>query len=171
SLLETALSCDGPVAIRYPRGTVPATPDLPVEPVPVGRWEEVRRGGDAAILAIGRMVEVATVAADRLASEGIACGVINARWLKPMDPRLVADWAHRYPLLVTAEDNVGSGGFGAAVLETLAPHGLAGGVRLAALPDQFLGHGRQNEILAKHGLDPDGLATAVRSALAERART
>ena len=121
------------------------------------------------ILAIGRMVEVATVAADQLAAEGIACGVINARWLKPMDPRLT-DWARRYRLLVTAEDNVGSGGFGAAVLEALAPHGLAGKVRVAALPDRFLPHGRQNEILAEHGLDPDGLARKVRAALEERAR-
>ncbi len=169
ALLETALAGDGPVAIRFPKGTVPATPDLPVEPIPVGRWEEVRRGGDVAILAIGRMVEVATVAADQLAAEGIACGVINARWLKPMDPRLT-DWARRYRLLVTAEDNVGSGGFGAAVLEALAPHGLAGKVRVAALPDRFLPHGRQNEILAEHGLDPDGLARKVRAALEERAR-
>jgi 1-deoxy-D-xylulose-5-phosphate synthase len=170
ALLETALSTDGPVAIRFPRGTVPATPDLPVEPIPVGRWEEVRRGADAAILAIGRMVEVATVAADQLAAEGVDCGVINARWLKPMDPRLVTDWARRYPVLLTAEDNVGTGGFGSAVLEALAPHGLAGNVRVAALPDRFLHHGRQAEILAEHGLDPDGLALAVRSAIAERSR-
>jgi 1-deoxy-D-xylulose-5-phosphate synthase len=170
ALLETALATDGPVAIRFPRGTVPATPDLPVEPIPVGRWEEVRRGADVAILAIGRMVEVATVAADQLAVEGIACGVVNARWLKPMDPRLVTDWAVRYQLLVTAEDNVGSG-FGSAVLETLAPHGLAGKVRVAALPDRFLTHGKQAEILAEHGLDPDGLARTVRSALAQRTRT
>ena len=169
ALLETALATDGPVAIRFPRGTVPATPDLPVEPIPVGRWEEVRRGEDAAILAIGRMVEVATVAADQLAAEGIACGVVNARWLKPMDPRLVTDWAVRYPMLITAEDNVGSG-FGSAVLEALAPHGLAGKVRVAALPDGFLPHGKQAAILAEHGLDPDGLARTVRSALAERTR-
>ncbi|HEY4025560.1 MAG TPA: 1-deoxy-D-xylulose-5-phosphate synthase [Candidatus Dormibacteraeota bacterium] len=170
ALLETALASDGPVAIRFPRGTVPATPDLPVEPIPVGRWEEVRRGGDVAILAIGRMVEVATVAADQLAAGGIACGVVNARWLKPMDPRLVTDWARRYPLLVTAEDNVGTGGFGAAVLETLAPHGLAGKVRVAALPDRFLPHGKQAEILSEHGLDPEGLALLVRAAIAERSR-
>jgi 1-deoxy-D-xylulose-5-phosphate synthase len=168
ALLETALAGDGPVAIRFPKGTVPATPDLPVEPIPVGRWEEVRRGGDVAILAIGRMVEVATVAADQLAAEGIACGVVNARWLKPMDPRLVTDWARRYPLLVTAEDNVGTGGFGAAVLEALAPHGLAGKVRVAALPDRFLPHGKQAEILSEHGLDPEGLALLVRTAVAER---
>jgi 1-deoxy-D-xylulose-5-phosphate synthase len=170
ALLETALATDGPVAIRFPRGTVPATPDLPVEPIPVGRWEEVRRGTDVAILAIGRMVEVATVAADQLAADGIACGVVNARWLKPMDPRLVTDWAVRYPLLLTAEDNVGSG-FGSAVLEALAPHGLAGKVRVAALPDRFLTHGKQAEILAEHGLDPEGLAKTVRAALAQRTRT
>ena len=172
ALLETALSSDGPVAIRYPKGRVPSTPDLPVEPLPIGRWEEVRRGSDAAILAVGRMVEVASVAADRLADEGVSCGVINARWLKPVDPRLLTDWAQRYPLLVTAEDNVGSGGFGAAVLEALAPEGLAGKVRVAALPDQFLPQGKQAELLAQNGLAPEGLAAMVSDnlrAIAQRA--
>jgi 1-deoxy-D-xylulose-5-phosphate synthase len=164
ALLETALSLDGPVAIRYPKGAVPSTPDLPVEPLPVGRWEEVRQGEDACILAIGRMVEVAVAAADRLAAEDISCGVINARWLKPMDPRL-AQWARRYPVLITAEDNVETGGFGGAVLEALAPLGLAGKVHVQALPDQFLSHGRQADILAEAGLDAAGLAAAVRRAL------
>jgi 1-deoxy-D-xylulose-5-phosphate synthase len=168
ALLETALSWDGPVAIRYPKGTVPATPDLPVEPIPVGRWEEVRKGQDAVILAIGRMVEVAGVAADQLAADGISCAVVNCRWLKPMDPRLVSLWGRQYPLLLTAEDNVGGGGFGAAVLEALAPHGLAGKVRMAALPDRFLAHGKPAEILAEHGLGPQGLADAVRAGLATR---
>jgi 1-deoxy-D-xylulose-5-phosphate synthase len=166
ALLETALAMDGPVAIRYPKGNVSGTPDLPVEPLPVGRWEEVRRGADACILAIGRMVEVALVAADRLAAAGTSCGVINARWLKPMDARLVSEWAVRYPLLLAAEDNVRAGGFGAAVLEALAPHGLAGKVRLAGLPDRFLPHGKPAAILAEQGLDPDGLAATVQAALA-----
>lgn len=165
ALLATALAADGPIAIRYPRGTVPASPDLPVEPIPVGRWEELRRGREACLLATGRMVEVALVAADQLAVEGISCGVVNARWLKPMDPRLVSEWAQRYPLLVTAEDNVGAGGFGAGVLEALAPHGLAGKVRLAALPDRFLPQGRQAALLSDHWLDPDGLARHVKAAL------
>jgi 1-deoxy-D-xylulose-5-phosphate synthase len=118
------------------------------------------------------MVEVASVAADRLADEGVSCGVINARWLKPVDPRLLTDWAQRYPLLVTAEDNVGSGGFGAAVLEALAPEGLAGKVRVAALPDQFLPQGKQAELLAQNGLAPEGLAAMVSDnlrAIAQRA--
>ncbi len=170
ALLETALSLDGPVAIRFPKGTVPETPDLPVEPLPVGRWEEVRRGEDAAILAVGRMVEVAKEAARRLELAGSSVGVINARWVKPMDPRLVSDWARRYPVLVTAEDNVGSGGFGSAVLEQLAPHGLAAKVRVSALPDQFQPHDKPTAVLARHGLDAAGLAAAVQRAIEVRVR-
>ena len=98
---------------------------------------------------------------------GISCGVINARWLKPMDPRLASEWAVRYPLLLAAEDNLRAGGFGAAVLETLAEHGLAGKVRLAGLGDRFLPHGKPAAILADSGLDPDGLAASVRAALAQ----
>ena len=164
ALLETALALDGPMAIRYPKGAVPSTPDLPVEPLPVGRWEEVRKGTDVAILAIGKMVGVALEAADLLESEGVSCGVINSRWLKPIDPRLASDWALRYPALVTAEDNVISGGFGAAVLENLAAVGLAGKVRVMALPDQFIAHAKPGDILARHGLDAGGLAGATRDA-------
>jgi 1-deoxy-D-xylulose-5-phosphate synthase len=163
-LLETALAMDGPMAIRFPKGAVPATPDLPVEALPVGRWEEVRKGTDVAILAIGKMVQVAVEAAELLEVEGVSCGVVNARWLKPVDPRLVSDWAVHYPALVTAEDNVISGGFGAAVLETLAPSGLAGKVRIMALPDEFLPHGKPVDILSRHGLDAVGLAGAAREA-------
>ncbi len=166
ALLETALEVDGPVAIRYPKGTVPATPELPVEPLPVGRWEEVRRGSDACILAVGRMVAVALDAAQRLEAEGVNCGVVNGRWVKPIDPRLAGDWARRYPMLLTVEDNVGSGGFGSAVLEALAPVGLAGKVRMLALDDQFLPQGRAAEILRSHGLDGEGVAAEVRRMLA-----
>jgi 1-deoxy-D-xylulose-5-phosphate synthase len=166
ALLETAMTMDGPIAIRYPKGIIPATPDLPVEALPVGRWEEVRKGRDICFLAIGKMVGAALGAADILAAEGVDAGVVNARWLKPMDPRLVTDWAPRYPHLVTAEDNVVTGGFGAAVLEALAPSGLAGKVRLVGIPDAFLPHARQADILHRHGMDPEGLAATARATLA-----
>src|SRR6266852_6006366 len=164
ALLETALDLDGPIAIRYPKGPVPATPDLPVEPLPVGRWEERRKGSDAAIFAVGRMVEVATEAAERLAFQGIECSVVNARWVKPVDPRIV-DWAKRHPIVMTVEDNVGAGGFGGAVLEALAPHGLAGRVRNLALPDQFLPQGKAADILRANGLDAAGIAQATYNAI------
>jgi len=164
ALLETALATDGPVAIRFPSGAVPAPPDLPVEPLPVGRWEELRKGSDAAIFAVGRMVEVAKEAAERLALQGIECTVVNARWVKPVDPRII-DWARRHPIVMTVEDNVGSGGFGGAVLEALAPHGLAGRVRTIALPDQFLPQGKAADILKEFGLDAAGIARATFAAI------
>jgi len=164
ALLETALDSDGPIAIRYPKGPVPSTPDLPVEPLPIGRWEERRKGSDAAIFAVGRMVEVAIEAAERLALQGIECTVVNARWIKPVDPRIV-DWAKRHPIVMTVEDNVGAGGFGGAVLEALAPYGLAGRVRTLALPDQFLPQGKAAEILRENGLDAAGIAQATYNAI------
>jgi 1-deoxy-D-xylulose-5-phosphate synthase len=164
ALLETALATDGPIAIRYPRGPVPATPDLPVEPLPVGRWEEIRKGSDAVIFAVGRMVGVAKEAAERLEMMGLSCAVVNSRWIKPMDPRIV-DWARSHELVVTVEDNVAMGGFGSAVLEALAPHGLAGRVRPLALPDRFLPQGKATEILQENGLDAAGIAKSVYVAL------
>ena len=170
ALLETALASDGPIAIRYPKGPVPSTPELPVEPLPIGRWEELRKGSDAVIFAVGRMVEVAKEAAERLDVQKISCTVVNARWIKPVDPRIV-DWARRHPVVVTVEDNVGTGGFGGAVLEALAPHGLAGRVRLLALPDAFLPHGKASDILREHGLDAAGIAEAVYKAVKGSVRT
>ncbi len=164
ALLETALASDGPVAIRYPSGPAPSTPELPVEPLPVGRWEEVRRGSDAVIFAVGRMVEIAKEAAERLDMQNISCAVVNARWIKPIDPR-ITDWARSHRVVVTVEDNVGAGGFGGAVLETLAPYGLAGRVRTIALPDAFLPHGKGADILKANGLDAAGIAKSVYEAV------
>src|SRR2546423_78765 len=151
ALLETALATDGPIAIRYPKGPVPAIPDLPVEPLPVGRWEELRKGGDAVIFAVGKMVEVAGEAAERLEMQGLSCGVVNARWVKPVDLR-IADWARRHAVVLTVEDNVGTGGFGGAVLEALAPHGLAGGGGVVGRPDAVLSPGK-----ASHNPQPNRL--------------
>src|SRR2546423_5064707 len=164
ALLETALGTDGPIAIRYPRGPVPSTPDLPAEALPVRRWEEIRKGDDAVIFAVGRMVEIAKEAAERLETMGLSCAVVNARWIKPMDPR-ITDWARSHEVVVTVEDNVGAGGFGGAVLEALAPHGLAGRVRTIALPDQFLPQGKASDILKEHGLDAAGIARTVYEAV------
>ncbi|HUY74316.1 MAG TPA: 1-deoxy-D-xylulose-5-phosphate synthase [Candidatus Dormibacteraeota bacterium] len=167
ALLETALAADGPIAIRYPSGPVPATPDLPVEPLPIGRWEELRKGSDVVIFAVGRMVGIALEAAERLEMQKVSCAVVNARWVKPVDPRIV-DWARSHPVVVTVEDNVGAGGFGGAVLETLAPHGLAGRVRMIALPDEFLPQGKGSDIMRDKGLDAAGIAKAVYEAVKGR---
>jgi len=170
ALLETALAADGPIAIRFPSGQVPATPDLPVEPLPIGRWEELRKGSDVVIFAVGRMVGIALEAAERLQMQKVSCAVVNARWVKPVDPRIVG-WARSHPVVVTVEDNVGAGGFGGAVLETLAPQGLAGRVRTIALPDEFLPQGKGSDIMRDKGLDAAGIAKTVFEAVRSRIAT
>ena len=122
------------------------------------------------IFAVGRMVEIAKEAAERLEAQKVSCAVVNARWIKPVDPRIV-DWARNHPVVVTVEDNVGAGGFGGAVLEALSPHGLAGRVRMLALPDEFLPHGKASDILKEHGLDAAGVAKAVYEAVKGNVRT
>ncbi|HXB05326.1 MAG TPA: transketolase C-terminal domain-containing protein, partial [Candidatus Angelobacter sp.] len=81
-----------------------------------------------------------------------------------VDPRIV-DWAKRHPIVMTVEDNVGAGGFGGAVLETLAPYGLAGRVRTLALPDRFLPQGKAADVLKENGLDAAGIAQATYNAI------
>jgi len=110
------------------------------------------------------MVGIAREAAERLEMQNVSCAVVNARWVKPVDPRMV-EWARSHPVVVTVEDNVGAGGFGGAVLETLAPHGLAGRVRTIALPDEFLPQGKGSDIMKDKGLDAAGIAKTVYEAV------
>ncbi|HSL25266.1 MAG TPA: 1-deoxy-D-xylulose-5-phosphate synthase, partial [Acidimicrobiia bacterium] len=159
-MIETAMSHDGPIAIRFPKASASALPPLPAPPVPVGVWEEMSEGEDVLVLAVGRMVEIAQKAAASAAGRGVSCGVINARWVKPLDPRL-DEWAGRYRKVVTLEDNVISGGFGAGVLEHLAGSANAAKVSILGLPDRFLPAGSVDELLHDAGLDAESLAARL----------
>jgi 1-deoxy-D-xylulose-5-phosphate synthase len=159
-MIETALDHNGPIAIRFPKASASALPILPADPVPIGVWEELSEGEDVLILAVGRFVEIAQKAAAGLAAQGITCGVVNARWVKPLDPRLL-EWANRYRRVVTVEDNVIAGGFGACVLEALAGTELSAKVSVLGLPDRFLPAGSVEELLRDLGLDVDGLIKQV----------
>ncbi len=160
ALVATAAEHDGPMAIRYPKGSVESLPDVSVDPIPVGEWEVLSAGSDVLLLGVGRMVEVAAKAAARLAESDVAATVVNARWVKPLDPRL-EEWAKAHSHIVTLEDNVLSGGFGAAVLEHLAATGAAGKVRSFGIPDEFLRFGSADSILGEIGLDADSIAQAT----------
>ncbi len=151
-MLETALHHDGPVAIRYPKASAAGLPVLPVDPVPIGIWEEIASGEDVLFLAAGRLVETAHKAAATLEQHGISCSVVNARWVKPLDDRL-ANWVGAHRLTITIEDNVTAGGFGAAVLESLSTAGLADRVRMIGLPDLFLPAGSSTSVIKAVGLD------------------
>lgn len=159
-MLAAALEHDGPVAIRYPKAGASSLPVIPAMPIPIGVWEELTVGEDVLFLATGRMVEHAQKAAATLAQSGVSCGVVNARWIKPLDDRL-PNWAAAYRHVICVEDNVVSGGFGAAVMEALAGTGLAGRVHLLGIPDHFLPAGSADEVIRSVGLDPDQIADRV----------
>jgi 1-deoxy-D-xylulose-5-phosphate synthase len=159
-LLETALSMDHPVAIRFPKAKADKVPRGPYSPLPFGEWEELREGNEVALVAVGRMVDEAAKAATLLEEHGVDAGVINARWVKPLDPRIVK-WAEHYRQVVTIEDNVVTGGFGSAVLERLAPEGLAGKVRILGIADDFQPHGSAAALLERNGLSAAAICETV----------
>ena len=168
NLLYTALAQDEhPFAIRYPKDTSQEyDPSERYELLPIGRWDTVRRGSDVAILAVGSMVPVAERAAFILASDGIEAEVVNARFVKPLDRQRLADVASRCSLLLTVEEGVRAGGFGAHVAsfcqdEVEAPPRIIS----LGLPDEFVTHGPRAKLLADVSLTPEGVVAAVRQGL------
>ncbi len=166
--LRTAVEARGPVAVRYPRGTargveVPGDYDaLPYEARTVYESDAAPR---AAVLAVGRMVGVAEEAARILADGGVPCRVVDMRWVKPVDAAAVRA-AAACPLVVTLEDGTVCGGFGSAVLETMADLGLGAPVLRLGLPDAYVGHGAVGDLFAELGLDAAGVARSVADRLA-----
>ena len=165
-LLHTAIARepDGPFAIRFPKGAAPETEAQALRVLPVGEWEVLRQGGAGLLLATGKMVSVAKEAAAQLDLDGLPLTVVNARYIKPLDPRLES-WARRHPTVMTLEDNVMTGGFGSAVMEVLAPLGIP--VTVMAVPDAFVQQGSQVELLKQLELDGAGVAGRIRRQLAE----
>jgi 1-deoxy-D-xylulose-5-phosphate synthase len=135
----------GPIAVRYPRGSSAALPELRQDersvPIELGRAEVLREGQDVALIALGAGVEIALEAADLLARQEVSVTVINARFCKPLDSETLLAAAQRCGRVVTVEDGVLQGGFGSAVLEMLADQGLSVPTGRVGLPDDFVEHG------------------------------
>ena len=169
-MLKTAIEeVDGPVAVRYPRGAgVGASLREPLHALPIGRSEILRSGDDVAILAAGSMVLAAERAADLLAADGIAATVVNARFIKPLDERLILDLARRCGGIVTVEENVRAGGFGSAVLETLDRHGVVIPTRVLAIPDRVFEQASQGRLREMAGLAAADVVAAAREVVNSR---
>jgi len=163
-LLATGLAHDGPFTLRFPRGAAPSTSSAPLEPLEIGSMRVVREGVDVALVAIGKMVAVAEKAAEILSASGVSATVVDARFVKPLDPGMVTlIEGHRAAL--TIEDGTVRGGFGSGVLELCATAGLTLPLRLMGLPDTFIEHGAQAPLLSGFGLDAEGIAAAALAAL------
>ncbi|TMQ68411.1 MAG: 1-deoxy-D-xylulose-5-phosphate synthase [Candidatus Eisenbacteria bacterium] len=151
----------GPVAVRYPRANIPEETMPAREPrlLALGLSEQLRAGGDVAIVALGTMVQPALAAAELLAAEGVSATVVNARFASPLDEHAIVGLARSVGRIVTVEENVPMGGFGSAVSECLDRHSLSTvALQRVALPEHFVTHGKRDELLRTVGLDPPAIA-------------
>lgn len=169
-MLRTAIRFNGPIAIRYPRGAgVGVAMDAEPKELPVGKGVRLKDGADVTILAIGNRVHPALEAAQILEDQGISCGVVNMRFVKPIDVELLKECAAKTPRLVTVEDNVLAGGFGSAVLEALTP-GRAEVLRLG-IPDAFVEHGAPHLLYDSIGLSAPKIAERIAAWVPGKAKT
>ncbi len=169
-MMATAVRHDGPAAIRYPRGTGEGVPlDEGIVPLPMGKGEVLKKGDDIVILAVGKSVNDAMEAADKLAESGIEATVVNARFVKPLDKRLIVSLAEKIPLIITVEEHVRQGGFGSAVLECLND-AFVNDVTVIrmGIGDTFVEHGPQKVLREKHGIDAGSIERVARALTADK---
>jgi len=162
---------DGPFSIRYPKEScVSYDPDSKPEILDFGSWESLAPGEDVVILAVGASVARSREAVETLSKEGYKVGLVNARFIKPLDKTMLADLVNRYDHIVTVEENSHIGGFGNYVAEHIREN-IPGSIQLThmALPDQFIEHGSRNEVLDLVGLSTSHIIKTVRE-IAEQSR-
>ncbi len=171
-MLKTAILYDGPVAIRYPRGTVPEVlKDIEPREIPIGEAEILRDGNDILIIALGSAVQPVIYASELLEEAGISACVINMRFAKPIDAGLIGSLAKEIKCVITVEENTLSGGFGSAVLEYLSELNINDlKIQRLGVPDKFIEHGPQNMLRRMLDLDAEGIARSALALVNEKAR-
>ena len=157
---------EGPVAIRYPRGTgtgvaAKATPRL----LEIGKAEVLRHGADVALFGLGNFCQVALETADLLERQGIRAAVINPRWIKPLDEGTLEFFARSVKVLCTLEDHAVTGGFGSSVAEHLSEAGITTPLVRVGWPDQFIEHGSVSILREKYGMTAQAAAARIMEAL------
>ncbi|HEX3658388.1 MAG TPA: 1-deoxy-D-xylulose-5-phosphate synthase [Pirellulales bacterium] len=162
AMLDFALNHSGPASLRYPKATAERI-ERAWAPLELGRSEVIEWGHDGMLVACGTLLANCVKAAAQLRSEGLDVGVINARFIKPLDSETILRAVETCPFVVTVEEGALAGGFGSAVLEAAADAGLpAGNIRRLGVPDRFIEHGERGELLADLGLDVAGILRTCR---------
>jgi len=170
-MMDLAMRCDGPVAIRFPRGAG-AAPEaqLPHRDLGIGEGERLADGRDGCLLAYGPLAYAALEVRRRvLETTGLALAVVDARFAKPLDRGLILEELKRQPIVFTLEDHVAAGGFGSAVAELgseIKGQFDANRIEILALPDRFIDHGDRTQQLADAGLSVDRITGIVTARLA-----
>lgn len=168
-MLKTAVALNRPVAIRYPRGKIKGNsfniaPDI----IPLGRAEILKDGDDAVILGIGPILYQGLDASSDLEKEGLKIGVVNMRFVKPIDSETIKMVCKKTKNILTLEENVLAGGFGSAVLEVISKEGIAVKTALAGLPDNFIEHGSQDVLREKYGLGEKHIIEKLRKLINDK---
>jgi len=164
-LVVTALGHPGPMALLYPRDAGEDLPDRQGAALEIGRGEVVRSGDDLVLVGFGPIVQRLLRVAAELEADGLAAGVINARWAKPLDEALITEHAAGKRLVVTAEESAAMGGFGDGVLDALNRAGIHVPVLKVALADGFVHHGAVDDLRRQQRIDAEGILAQVRQAL------
>jgi 1-deoxy-D-xylulose-5-phosphate synthase len=165
-MLRFGLSCEGPVAIRYPKAPadILPRPGAPIDPIAA---EVCHWGSDGMIIACGTTLAASLSASRQLREEGLDVGVINARCVKPLDTATILRAVEESPVVLTVEEGALVGGFGSAVVEAANDAGLdCRRIRRLGIPDRFIEHAGRAELLSALGLDREGIAQACRAAVA-----
>jgi 1-deoxy-D-xylulose-5-phosphate synthase len=163
----------GPIAVRYPRGSGAGVPlDEAPHALPIGEGELLRQGADLLLVAYGTMVLAAMRAAQILDAKGIRAAVINARFAKPLDERLIVEWARRVPRVATLEEGAVMGGFGEGVLDLFTRHAIPGlRTRCFGVPDRLFDHATRDALLKAAGLAPESIAAELERWLRDEPRS
>ncbi len=171
ALVRTALSQDHPFALHYPRDSIEGVPPREPKPIPVGKAETLAEGSDIVIVGFGPIVQRGLRVAEHLRASGLSVGVVNAIWASPIDRELYRRLGRSAAMIVTLEESVAAGGFGGAVVESLAADQAATGEPVSAtvlsigIPaGAFVDHGSVSDLRALIGLDEAGIERQIRAA-------
>lgn len=160
-MMKFAVSYDGPIALRYPRGAAYDGLKEIRQPIELAKSELIRKGSTVAIMALGSMVKTAVDVVKLLEAEGISATLINARFAMPFDKEAIKKLPAEHSLLVTMEENVQSGGFGEHVTEYVKTNGIALEVLTVALPDCYVEHGNVEVLKKELHVDAESVAKRI----------
>ncbi|MBS5885427.1 1-deoxy-D-xylulose-5-phosphate synthase [Clostridium sp.] len=160
-MLKWALTQNGPVAIRYPRGTDCCNEMNPLTEISYGKWERIVTGEKIAIIAVGKMLQHALLAKEILKSNGVNPTIINATFVKPLDSSMLESLVKEGYDIVTIEDNIINGGFGSYVLMKLYELGFRNKFKALGFKDKFVPQGNVDLLYKENKLDPEGIAEAI----------
>ena len=160
-MLKEALSYDGPVAVRYPKRNCVGLPESSLPFFKIGQSDIVCDGKDIVIFSVGSMVFPSMLAIKNLSTNGISAMLINVRTVKPLDEEIILQAGKKFKHVVTIEENVISGGFGSSVAELFSKNNISTDLNIIGLPDEFIEHAHQEELLEKYGLNANGIFKQV----------